>query len=189
MRHVFELRSRLPLAATCAVLALAGAGCSSMQNLNEAKLLPEMRTFLPSNSTTYLNATQMRKLKPVGAEDLVDGQGLCAGAAPVAATPEGAPAAGADGQLQVTHPVALEMTECEVSRALGAPSTAELGSDGGQRTVVMTYMAGDRPGIYRFSSGRLVSIERGPEAAPPAKPEKKTGRKSAPAKKPQAPNA
>lgn len=184
MRHVFELRSCLRLA-TGACLTAVVAACSSMPALNEAKLLPEVRTFLPSNSSTYLNATAMRSLKPTGPEDLVDGQGQCAGSAATVA-----PAEGAGGELQLARPVALEMTECEVVRALGAPATTELGTnESGERTAVMTYMGGDRPGIYRFAAGRLVSIERGPEPAAPAKPDKKTGRKTAPAKKPPGPNA
>jgi hypothetical protein len=169
-------------------LALAAAGCSSVQTINEAKLMPEMRSILPSNSGTYLSATAMRTLKPTGPEDLVDGQGMCAGTPPAEAAPapEGA---NIDGQLQLSRPVVLEMTECEVSRALGPPASTEVGAnEGGQRSVVMTYTGGERAAIYRFSAGRLVSIERGPETAA-AKPEKKTGRKAAPAKKRTAPNA
>jgi hypothetical protein len=183
MRHVIAFRPYLRVAA-CAAAMVAVAACTTMPELNEVKLVPEMRTLLPSNSNTYSNATAMRSLRPVGPEDLVDGQGMCAGApGPVAAT-EGGPAA-ADGQLQMVRPVALEMTECEVARALGAPSSADVGSnERGQRSLVLTYMTGDRPGIYRFAAGRLVSIERGAEPPAPAKPDKKTGKKPAPAKKP-----
>jgi hypothetical protein len=177
MRPVIEFRSYLRAAASAAALAVTA--CTSMPELNEVKVLPEMRSFLPSNSNTYLNATAMRSLKPTGPEDLVDGQGMCAGA-PAAA--EATPAA-ADGQLQMARPVTLEMTECELARALGAPAGAEVGAnENGQRSVVMTYTSGDRPGIYRFTGGRLVSIERGAEPEKPAKPEKKP-KKAAPAKK------
>lgn len=188
MRHVIVFRSCLRVAA-CAAAVVAVAACTTMPELNEVKLVPEMRTLLPSNSNTYLNATAMRSLRPVGPEDLVDGQGMCAGAPGPAPAPEGSPAA-ADGQLRVIRPVALEMTECEVARALGAPSSADLGTnEGGQRSLVLTYSTGDRPGIYRFAAGRLVSIERGPEAPAPAKPDKKSGKKPAPAKKTTRPSA
>jgi hypothetical protein len=188
MRHVIAFRLCLR-AAACAAAALAVAACTTMPELNEVKLVPEMRTFLPSNSSTYLNATAMRTLRPVGPEDFVDGQGMCAGMPGPAAAAEGGPPA-AEGQLQMVRPVALEMTECEVARALGTPASAEAGTnEGGQRSLVMTYPAGDRPGIYRFVAGRLVSIERGPEPPAPAKPEKKPGKKAAPAKKPNRPNA
>jgi hypothetical protein len=188
MRHVIAFRPLRRLAA-CATVALAVAACTTMPELNEVKLVPDMRTFLPSNSSTYSNATAIRTVRPVGPEDLVDGQGLCAGAAAPAPAPEADPAAGA-GQLQMVRPVALEMTECEVARALGTPASAEAGTnERGQRSLVMTYTTGDRPGIYRFAAGRLVSIERGAEPAAPAKPEKKGGKKTAPAKKQTRPSA
>ena len=48
----------------------------------------------------------------------------------------------------------------------------ELGTTGrGERSLVLTYLTGPWPGIYRFTGGRLVSIERAPAAPqPPAKP-------------------
>lgn len=57
--------------------------------------------------------------------------------------------------------VALAMTECEVVRLTGYTDRVEIGADErGRRSVALTYMTGDRPGIYRFSDGRLVSMER-----------------------------
>lgn len=73
--------------------------------------------------------------------------------------------------------VALDMTECDVVRVAGYTNAVEISAnENGQRAVVLTYASGPRPGIYRFVSGRLVSIERGPEPPPaqkPAKPAKK----------------
>jgi hypothetical protein len=44
--------------------------------------------------------------------------------------------------------------------------------------VVLTYLRGPAPGIYRFTAGRLLSIERAPEAPPaPEKPRKATNAK------------
>ena len=63
-------------------------------------------------------------------------------------------------------------------RRAGTPERVEFGStQGGERSVVLTYSRGVRPGVYRFASGRLVSIERGPEPAAPAR------QKAAPKKK------
>jgi len=67
------------------------------------------------------------------------------------------------------------MSECDVVQRAGRPDNIDVSSDaGGTRTVVMTYSHGDRPGIYRFASGRLHSIERGPEPPQPERPAKKT---------------
>lgn len=187
MRSMSHVRSGLRAAAFGA-LALAGGACTTMPELNEVRLVPEVRSFLPSNSSTYSNATAMRSLKPAGPEDLVDGQGMCAGA-PVPAPEPGAVSseAPAGGAFQLARPVALEMTECAVAHALGPPARAEFGNnERGERSVVLTYSDSDRAGIYRFVAGRLVSIERVAEAAPPPKP---TGRKPAPARKPARPSA
>ena len=190
MRRRLDIRG-LPFRGAGAIIALALASCTSMPELNEVKVLPDMRSFLPSNSTTYTNVAPIATRRPVGPDDLVDSQGLCAAAA-VAAAP--APDAGAGAGPATAVPVAtagavaLEMTECEVARALGAPNRAEQGTnERGERSMVLTYTSADRAGIYRFAAGRLVSIERTPDAEPPPKPEKK--KKVAPAKKPAQPRA
>ena len=77
--------------------------------------------------------------------------------------------------------VALAMTECEVVRLAGYTDRVEIGSEGGRRSVVMTYMRGDRPGIYRFLDGRLASMERieglpSPKKPQPAKKKTKTAK-------------
>ena len=59
------------------------------------------------------------------------------------------------------------MSECEVVYRAGAPSSVQIGSlPNGDRTAVLTFESGPRPGIYRFASGRLVSVERAPEPPP-----------------------
>ena len=64
--------------------------------------------------------------------------------------------------------VALGMTECELVRAAGPTDSIEIGAnERGERTAVLTYPRGERAGIYRFTSGLLVSIERVAEAPPP----------------------
>ena len=63
----------------------------------------------------------------------------------------------------------------------GVPGNVAIGAgNGGERSVVLTYLSGPWPGIYRFSDGRLKVVERGPTSPePPAAPPKKK-----PAKKP-----
>jgi hypothetical protein len=73
------------------------------------------------------------------------------------------------------------MTECEIVRAVGAPQNVQIGAnERGDRAVTIEYRTGDRPGIYRFVDGRLVSIERVGEPPPadkkppPKKPKQAT---------------
>jgi|307.fasta_scaffold08064_3 hypothetical protein len=154
------------------VLASGVAACGSIQNMIPDAgnfRLPDRSVFLPSNSNF---AQPVSATGPIGAGDLVDGQGQCAGAAPVAS---GAASASPRG-------VSLEMTECEVVRALGQPQTVDFSPQpGGQRGVIMTYKTGERAGIYQFVGGRLTGIERGDEPPPPAVAKKP------PAKKPRPP--
>jgi hypothetical protein len=106
--------------------------------------------------------------------------------------PTGQALVGPDGRCAVGDPaggaeivaggIALDMSECDVVRRAGPVDNVEIGTtQRGERSAALTYMRGERPGIYRFVNGRLVSIERGPEPPPPPKPEKP---KKKPAKKP-----
>lgn len=78
--------------------------------------------------------------------------------------------------------IALQMTECQVVAVAGYTDRVEISADPrGQRMVTLTYMTGDRPGIYRFVGGRLSSMERVAEPPQPKKPQRPT--KTAKAKK------
>jgi hypothetical protein len=69
--------------------------------------------------------------------------------------------------------IALQMTECQVVTVAGYTDRVEIGGDPrGQRLVTLTYLSGDRPGIYRFVNGRLNSMERVAEPTQPKKPAK-----------------
>lgn len=171
---VQRIGARRMLARGAAVLALACsvAACGSIQNMvpDPANFrLPDRSTFLPTTSNNY--AFPISPVTAVTPADLVDGQGLCAGATPAAS--DAAPAA--------PRGVGLDMTECEVVRALGQPQAVALTPQPrGQRRVVMTYKTGERAGIYEFVGGRLTGIERSDE--PPAAVAKKP-----PTKKPRPP--
>jgi len=145
-----------------AALALAVAECSS--DIGSFNVLPKLGHF---ESLSLGNAAPTPELRPVTDADLVGPQGQCAGARQDAAAPRGG--------------IALEMTECEVVSRAGTPENVELGTtDRGERLVTLTYTGGPRPGIYRFTGGRLSAIERGQE--PPPEPPKA---KKPPAKKPK----
>lgn len=75
--------------------------------------------------------------------------------------------------------VGLGMTECEVVRVAGYTDRVEIGAnERGQRSVVLTYLSGERPGIYRFVGGRLAAMERVAEPPAPRKPPPRTAKKS-----------
>ncbi len=79
--------------------------------------------------------------------------------------------------------VALQMSECEVVRAMGRPGDVQIAAnERGDRMVTMTYMTPERP-IYRFVAGRLASIERGAEPPPPEPVKKNRPRSRLPRKK------
>ena len=77
--------------------------------------------------------------------------------------------------------MALGHTECDVVRGIGAPASVNLSSSPrGDRVAVVTYVQGQRAGIYTFTAGRLTSIERGPEpVTPPPKAKPKAKKKPA----------
>jgi hypothetical protein len=158
-------------------LATALAACASDISLDDFNLSRKISNVAASATTTTLAFQGGRDFSErlVTQADLVGPQGQCAG-------PGFAP--GGDGQPNAApviaqSGIALQMTECEVVQRAGAPDGIEFGNNAGERNVVMTYTGGARPGIYRFSGGRLYSIERVAEPPAPAKAQKK----SAPAKK------
>jgi hypothetical protein len=153
------------------VLASGVAACGSIQNMmpDPANFrLPDRSVFLPTTSNSY--ASPLSPVGPVGPADLVDAQGQCAGAAP----------AGPDAASASPRGVSLDMSECEVVRALGQPQAVDATpQSGGQRRVVMTYRTGERAGIYEFVGGRLTGIDRGNEP-PPAVAKKPSTKKPRP---------
>jgi hypothetical protein len=169
--------------AAVAMLAPAVIGCGSSQltEIGNVSLLPRVGQLARPDWLTYSGAKNEFALRAITAADLVNEDGQCAMATPDA---QPAPAAGSDPTPQpALQPggIALQMTECDVVRRVGAPEQLQIGVEQGERSVVITYIRGPRPGIYRFAAGRLTSIERVPEApgakaAPKAKPSNKAAR-------------
>jgi hypothetical protein len=101
---------------------------------------------------------------PVTTADLVSSQGQCS-VPPLAPTQS----AVAEQAQAVPGGIALEMSECEVVHRTGPVEKMELGTTGrGERSLVLTYLKGPWPGVYRFTAGRLLSIERVPAAPEPS---------------------
>jgi hypothetical protein len=167
--------------AVISVLAAALGACGQIGEVGSVNLLPRVGQLSRPDWLTYSGGKDQFALRSVGAADLVSSDGQCAAAADAqpAADPnaDGSPAPMSGG-------IALQMTECDVVRRAGAPEQVQVGADErGERSVIITYTRGPRPGVYRFAAGRLTSIERAPEApgaksAPKAKPAKKAPRSS-----------
>jgi hypothetical protein len=141
-----------------AVLALLLGACSADLGLNNVTFKPET-VLNPSGWTTF---SVPLKNDP----RLLNAEGQCSAAE--------------SGQEAVHLGIALQMTECEVVRLAGPVEKFEFGSDSrGQRLLVLTYLQGPHPGIYRFSGGRLVVIERGPSQAEASPPKRGAAKKPA----------
>jgi len=156
----------------CATLTsgLLAGGCSADLSLHHVTLAPKPETLARRpEGTTWGRGSFDRT---VSLTELVgpDGQCVSAGSEPPpgsGGTPLGA--------------ISLHMSECEVVRRAGAVEKFELGTnERGERSLTLTYLRGAAPGIYRFAGGRLVAIERAPEA-PAEKPHKATGSAKKPA--------
>jgi len=129
---------------------------------------------------SYSDLGEASLTRPVNDADLVDANGSCAvAAAPPPAAGPGAPGSDAPG---FNEGVGLGMTECQVVARAGPPNSVQLGRNpNGDRTAIISYQSGPRPGIYHFERGRLMQMDRVEVAAPAPKAEKK---KPAKAKKP-----
>jgi hypothetical protein len=137
---------------------------------------------------SYSDLQESRQNRPVNDSDLVDAGGSCpAAAAPPAAAggPAGGPGASAAYVPALGEGVGLGMTECEVVRRAGPPNSVQLGRNpNGDRTAVLSYQSGPRPGIYHFERGRLMQMDRVEVPEPPPQAKKKPAK----AKKPPAAN-
>jgi hypothetical protein len=188
---------RLWSAAAALLLVLALSGCSSetgLPSLAGSDAGAAKRDWGLSRDW-HLFAKDSPGPRPVGPEDLIGADGHCG--APVASSPvlnfqagpEARAGAPALGPLAAPAPAApagrgigLGMTECEVVATAGSTDRVEISAgEQGQRRVVLTYLQGRHPGIYRFEEGRLKSIEKTANMGlPPAKPGKKSRPSGAP---------
>ena len=165
-------------------VALALGGCANVDYENkDAWFAKPFEIVSRKGGYTFseLQETKERS-RSITANDLVDGNGSCpapqasqqAPAAAAANQAPGAPPAADTGSL-LGGGVALGMSECDVVFRAGSPSAVQVGKGpNGDRTAVLTFNSGPRPGIYHFASGALTEVERGQGApAPPQTAKKK----------------
>lgn len=154
------------------MVALALGACSgALDKLPELKA-PDVSSFEwnpYSKASSSVAPAFNRKLATPA--DFVNADGSCVDTTGATGIEPVSPAGG---------PVALQMTECAVVRALGAPERVDLGStERGERSAKLLWSRGDRPGLYSFTGGLLTEIERVEPPEPP-KPQKKPPAKPAP---------
>ena len=148
-RNSVRLRSRCGKGATL-VLVFLTAGCSGESAMSRADW-----TWWRGGGSRDVPALSMTTAPPGG---LVAPDGRC---------PEDA--------NQPVRGIGLGMTECDLVRQVGPTGGIEIGTnERGERTAVITYQQGERAGVYRFTSGLLVSIERAPDAPAATKPQRRT---------------
>jgi hypothetical protein len=159
-----------------AALVPAITGCSSDLSLNNVTLVPKPETMLRKPDwATFSGGRSDFELRAITPADLLTSDGQC-GAAPGQAGPasgfaDSTAPGGAPPPAAPSGGIALQMTECEVARRAGPVEKIDVGTnERGDRTVTLTYEHGPSPGIYRFTGGRLATIERAP--GPPAPPPK-----------------
>jgi hypothetical protein len=143
-------------------LAVILAACSRDLSVNNLTLTPKP-DGLPKKSD-WSQAWGRSSSGTVTTADLVSSRGQCP--LPPLAPSQSAMAGQAQAEL---GGIALEMSECEVVHRTGPVEKMEVGTTGrGERSLVLTYLKGPWPGVYRFTAGRLVSIERAPAAPEPS---------------------
>jgi hypothetical protein len=182
-------RKRLLLLALAAPLL---AGCAGgVANVMSSDLLSKDADWFSRPGRVFIKNVSIETPpltpdKPITPDDLITADGQCPGLAPPGAPADANALTDGAAAAPTARPgaVALLHTECDVARGVGAaPDNVSLSNSGrGDRVAVLTYSRGPRAGIYTFTSGRLTSVERGPE--PVAQP--KTAKPKAAKKKPAA---
>jgi hypothetical protein len=154
------------------------AGCSGASDMFSSDLLSKDAEWFSRSGRLFIKNVSIETPpltpnKPITTDDLVSAEGYCAGMAPPGGANAMAEGAAASPPPTTTGTVALGHTECDVVRGIGSPGSVELSNNGrGDRVGVISYLQGQRAGIYTFTGGRLTSIERAPGAVVQPKPAK-----------------
>ncbi len=169
-------------------VALAGCAGTNFDTTGSWFAKP-LDVFGHNAGYTYSQLDASQRERPITANDLVDANGSCPALAVQSASANpGSNAAGSpDAGSLLGGGIAIGMSECDVIARVGQPTAVNLGRNpNGDRTAVITFKGGARPGIYRFVAGRLTEMDRVEEPPPPPEPAKKKAVKKTIAKKPPA---
>jgi hypothetical protein len=162
-------RKRLLLLVLAAPLM---AGCSSTASMFSSDLLSKDADWFSRPGRVFIRNVSIETPpltadKPVTPDEFISADGQCPGMAPPGAPVDANALTDGSTAAPTSRPgaVALGHTECDVARGIGAaPDNVSLSNNArGDRVAILTYSRGSRPGIYTFTSGRLSSVERGPE--------------------------
>ena len=185
-----QLRANLSGAVPVFVLAAVLSGCANTDifDSNERWFSRSFDITGKTGGYTFSELQESSRNRALTANDLVSADGACPPLpAPTAAPAQPAPFAAAPIPTAPETPtllgqgIALGMSECDVVYRAGGPSNVQLGKNqNGDRSLVLTYNSGPRPGIYRFEAGRLMDMDR--VDVPPPPPEPKVTKKKKPIK-------
>ena len=164
-------------------IAVALGGCANLDENKDAWFSKPFEFVSRKGGFTFSELQESKaRTHPITANDLVAANGSCpapavpqapAAAGAAASQPASASAATDTGTL-LGGGVALGMSECDVVNRAGAPSAVQIGKNpNGDRTAVLTFNSGPRPGIYHFEAGALMDVERVQTAPAPAQTAKK----------------
>ncbi|MGB3743984.1 MAG: hypothetical protein WBD11_05550 [Xanthobacteraceae bacterium] len=170
--------------------ALVLCGCANVEYENkDAWFAKPFEIVSRKGGYTFSELQETKeRARAITANDLVDGNGSCPAPQVSQQAPQQAPAAAAAANQAPGVPpaadtnsllgggVALGMSECDVVFRAGSPSAVQVGKGpNGDRTAVLTFNSGPRPGIYHFAGGALTEVERvqGAPAPPSAQVAKK----------------
>jgi len=179
------------LAALILAAALSGCANTDIFDSNERWFSRSFDITGKTGGYTFSELQESSRNRALTANDLVNADGACPPLpAPAAASMQPSPAAAApipnapETPTLMGQGIALGMSECDVVYRAGAPSNVQLGKDqNGDRSLVLSYNSGPRPGIYRFDAGRLMDMDR--VEVPPPPPEPKAVKKKKPVKSQQ----
>jgi hypothetical protein len=159
-------------------LSMALSGCGSDIGTDAGWFRKPVDLVGRNAGYSFSDLQESRLNKPIADTDLIDGNGACPASAaqpqPAPSDQASSPAAPAAAPTGFGEGVGLGMSECEVVARAGQPNNIQIGNNpNGDRTAVLTYNSGPRPGIYRFERGRLMQLDRVDVPAPPPQTAKK----------------